>query len=167
MRADAAAEPKEHLGGGLEQRLTRYLAVGLRSSCGGWLDVPMVAAATLFTMQVTEFAIAFPLALLLVEPSLVWLVCGLGPSVAYALLALQADRRAGGMNKSSLARVGDYVFIPIWLGALLWTGRGAELIAFAFAGTLLAQRVNQILKKLVGPQPLVPPYKHHTYIAVC
>jgi hypothetical protein len=90
----------------------------------------------------------------LVEPSLVWLVCGLGPSAAYALLALQADRKAGGMNKSSLARVGDYVFIPIWLGALLWTSRGAELIAFAFAGTLFAQRVNQILKKLVRrPRP--------------
>lgn len=117
MRPAASEEPKEH-GGGLEHRLTRYLAVNLRSSCG-WLDVPMVAAATLFTTQVTEFAIAFPLALLLVEPSLVWLVCGLGPSVAYALLALQADRAAGGMNKSTLALIGDYVFIPVWLAALL------------------------------------------------
>jgi membrane-associated phospholipid phosphatase len=155
MRPEAAAAEREHAGGAtIEQRLTRLLALQLRAACCSWLDAPMVLAATLFTTPVTEFAIAFPLALLLVEPSLPWLVCGVCPSVSYAVLALRADRRAGGMNMSSLARAGDFAFIGVWLGALLITTRGVEMVATAFAGTLLAQRVNQILKKLVRrPRP--------------
>jgi membrane-associated phospholipid phosphatase len=155
MRPEAADVGKDHPGGAtLEQRLTRLLALQLRAACCNWLDPPMVVAATLFTTQVTEFAIAFPLALLLVEPSLPWLVCGVCPSITYAVLALKADRRAGGMNKSLLARAGDYAFLGVWLGAVLLTTRGAELVATAFAGTLFAQRVNQILKKLVRrPRP--------------
>eukprot|EP01043_Picozoa_sp_COSAG02_P032179 COSAG02_NODE_2140_length_9686_cov_7.536664_5_plen_317_part_00 len=151
---DAESEKGHDGGSSIEQRLTRMFALQVRGVCCSWLDAPMVLAATLFTMPVTEFGIAFPLALLLVEPSLPWLVCGVCPSVAYAVLALRADRHAGGMNKSALARAGDFVFLGIWLGALLLTVRGAEMVATAFAGTLLAQRVNQSLKKLVRrPRP--------------
>lgn len=155
MRSDAAAVEKEHTGGTtIEQRLTRLFALRLRAACCSWLDAPMMLAATLFTMPVTEFAVAFPLAVMLVEPSLLWLLYGVCPSVLYAVLALRADRKAGGMNKSALGRAGDFAFAGVWLGAVFFTVRGEEMVATAFAATLFAQRVNQVLKKLVRrPRP--------------
>ena len=141
----------------IEIRLTKTIAMTLRGACS-WLDAPMVVPATMFTSQTTIFSVALPLAVLLVTPSLTWLVCGLVPCLAYALLALAADRAAGGVNKSALARAGDFMFLVVWGGTLATSNTRSsaapELVAVGFAGCLLAQRVNQVLKKLVRrPRP--------------
>lgn len=138
----------------MDEAITRWLAVGVRGGRLGWaLDCLLFVPAITFSWPASIFASGNAIAVLVVEPSWPWFLYGVAPSLAFTAAALESERRRG-LHNGLLTRAADVVFVPVAALALCFTTEGFNLICFLVASSLLAQRMNQTLKKLLArPRP--------------